>query len=127
MNARTALKQGGVFLFDVWHGPAVQAQKPETRCASYADKQSELLRFAEPVHDPKRHRVDVHYRYFHRRIGAPHWNLVEETHQLRYWFPFEIQTLAESAGLRWLACEEWLSGHEPSVDTWGVCHVLQAP
>lgn len=123
-RAHTALQPGGVFLFDVWHGPAVLALRPETRCARFVDSQRELLRVAEPRHDSARHRVDVHYRYFHRPLGAPQWRLEEETHQLRYWFIPEIQRHATAAGLRWLGAEEWLSGGEPSTNTWGVCHLL---
>lgn len=125
-NAKRSLKPGGVFLFDVWHGPAVLAQRPETRCASYADTARELIRIAQPSHDSEQHRIDVHYRYFHRLRGAPEWRLEEETHRVRYWFAEEIQRVAGTAGLRWLEAEEWLSGKPVSEATWGVCHLLSA-
>lgn len=125
-NAKASLKPGGVFLFDVWHGPAVLAQRPETRCASYADTARELIRVAQPSHDSEQHRIDVHYRYFHRLLGAPEWRLEEETHRVRYWFAEEIQRIAATAGLRWLGAEEWLSGKPASDATWGVCHLLSA-
>lgn len=123
-NARQALKSGGVFLFDVWHGPAVLAQKPETRCVRLSNSAHELIRVAQPYHDSARHRVDVHYRYFHREIGAQEWRLEEETHQLRYWFKEEILSQASMSGLRWSGAEEWMSGRDPSPETWGVCHLL---
>jgi SAM-dependent methyltransferase len=126
VNAKRSLNHGGVFLFDVWHGPAVLAQRPETRCASYADTARELIRVAQPSHDPEQHRVDVHYRYFHRLLGSPEWRMEEETHRVRYWFVEEIQRIATTAGLRWLSAEEWLSGKPASDATWGVCHLLSA-
>lgn len=124
-KASLALKPGGLFLFDVWHGPAVLNLRPETRCARFADDRRELLRVAEPHHDSSRHRVDVHYRYFHRRLTESQWQLDQETHSLRYWFLPEIQRHATDAGLRWLGAEEWLSGRAPGLDSWGVCHLLQ--
>ncbi|MES2883812.1 MAG: class I SAM-dependent methyltransferase [Pseudomonadota bacterium] len=123
-NARQALRPRGVFLFDVWHGPAVVAQGPQTRSVRFADAQRELVRIAEPRHDPEKQLVDVQYRYFHRRHDDALWALAEETHRLRYWFGSEIRRHAEQAGLRWLAAEEWLSGRTPGCETWGVCHLL---
>lgn len=125
-NARRALKSNGVFLFDVWHGPAVVHQKPETRSASYRDGQHELVRIAAPTHMPMEHRVDVHYRYFYRRLADSYWQLQEETHKLRYWSVAEIRAHASAAGLNWLGAEEWLTGLEPTASTWGVCHILSA-
>ncbi len=126
-NARQALRPGGVFLFDVWHGPAVLAQGPQTRSVRFADEQRELVRIATPVHDPEQQRVDVQYRYFHRVPGDARWSLSEETHRMRYWFSSEIRRHAQQAGLHWLATEEWLSGRPPGCDTWGVCHLLAVP
>lgn len=125
-NARQALRPGGVFLFDVWHGPAVLAQLPETRCARFADADRELTRIATPRHDVARRLIDVGYLYFHRRRGETRWALDEETHRLRYWFPEEIAQQAQAAGLRHVLSEEWLSRQPASVETWGVCHVLTA-
>ena len=121
-NAKASLKPGGVFLFDVWHGPAVLAQRPETRCASYADTARELIRIAQPSHDLEQHRVDVRYRYFHRLIGAPEWRLEEETHRVRYWFREEILQCASEADCDLTTCEEWLTAKPADESTWGVTY-----
>jgi SAM-dependent methyltransferase len=58
------LKPGGIFIFDVWYGPAVLTEHPEVRIKRMADEKTEITRLAEPVLHPNENRVDVHYHVF---------------------------------------------------------------
>lgn len=55
------LVSGGVFLFDVWHGPAVLVQEPEQRVKTVIDNDLEIVRTARPYHDAKQNSVKVAY------------------------------------------------------------------
>src|SRR5262249_11360261 len=48
------LAPGGVFLFDVWHGPAVLTVQPKERIKSIEDDRFEVTRIARPELDSNR-------------------------------------------------------------------------
>src|SRR5262249_14982247 len=47
-NAAQHLTLGGLFMFDVWYGPAVLTMRPETRIKRIANDQIHVTRIAEP-------------------------------------------------------------------------------
>jgi len=125
-TARQHLKTGGIFIFDVWYGPAVLTDGPAVRIKRMADDQTEVTRLAEPVLHPNENRVDVHYHVF-VRDNADHGVIeLKETHAMRYFFKPEIERIAFNTGFRCLHAEEWLSGRRIGCDTWGVCFLLKA-
>jgi SAM-dependent methyltransferase len=125
-TARHHLKPGGVFIFDVWYGPAVLTERPEVRIKRMTDDQTEITRLAEPVLHPNENRVDVNYLVFVRDLATQHVAELKETHTMRYFFKPEIARIATHAGFQCLHAEEWLSGRVIGCDTWGACFVLQA-
>ena len=50
-NAARYLNSGGVFFFDVWHGPAVLNERPSVRVKRVEDENTHLTRIAEPELD----------------------------------------------------------------------------
>ena len=44
---------------------------------------------------------------------------------MRYFSIPEIEYIANSTGFEMLEAEEFLSGSEPSLNTWGVCVILR--
>jgi SAM-dependent methyltransferase len=125
-TARQHLKTGGLFIFDVWYGPAVLTDRPAVRIKRIADDQTEVTRLAEPVLYPNENRVDVHYRVFVRTLSSQAVSELEETHAMRYFFKPEIERIGLQAGFQYLDAEEWLSGRRIGCDTWGVCFMLRA-
>ena len=125
-TARHHLKTGGIFIFDVWYGPAVLTDRPAVRIKRMADDQTEVTRLAEPVLHPNENRVDVHYHVFVRASAAHGVIELKETHAMRYFFKPEIERIAFHAGFQCLHAEEWLSGRGIGCDTWGVCFLLKA-
>ena len=124
-TARHHLKPGGIFIFDVWYGPAVLTERPEVRIKRIADDQTEITRLAEPVLHPNENRVDVNYLMFVRNLATNNVAELQETHAMRYFFRPEIECIAVQAGYELLHTEEWLSGKAIGCDTWGACFILQ--
>jgi SAM-dependent methyltransferase len=126
-TARQHLNPGGVFIFDVWYGPAVLTERPEVRIKRMADDQIEITRLAEPVLHPNENRVDVRYHVFVRDLQSGMVKELRETHVMRYFFMPELKLFAMQSGFKNIHAEEWQSGKSPGIDTWGACIVLQVP
>jgi len=124
-TARHHLKPGGIFIFDVWYGPAVLTERPEVRIKRIADDQTEITRLAEPVLHPNENKVDVHYHVFVRDLATQAVAELKETHAMRYFFKPEIERITTQTGFQYLHAEEWLSGKAIGCDTWGACFILQ--
>lgn len=120
------LKPGGVFLFDVWHGPAVLAQQPGRRVKEVADAHHSVRRTARPVHDEAARTVNVIYDIEGSDLATGERARFSEEHLMRYLFPEEVERLAIANGLRVMRSEEFGSGRPPSTATWGVAYVLDS-
>ncbi|KKG09826.1 methyltransferase type 11 [Methanosarcina sp. 2.H.T.1A.6] len=119
-TASKHLKNGGLFIFDCWYGPAVLSEKPSVRVKRLEDENVKLLRIAEPVMYPNENLVDINYEILVEDKQSGNYEALNETHTMRYLFKPEIEIFMESTGFRLIMCEEWLSGNEPGFDTWGV-------
>ena len=119
-TAARHLNPGGTFLFDFWYGPAVLSQRPSVRIKRLQAEDIEVLRIAEPVEHPNENCVDVNYTVFvtDRVTGAI--RVLEETHCMRYFFLPELRLLLSRAGFNISQQVEWLSGSDPSEQTWSV-------
>jgi ubiquinone/menaquinone biosynthesis C-methylase UbiE len=124
-TAAAHLDPGGLFLFDSWHGPAVRTQGPETRVRDLMVEGTPVVRIAEPHHDPARQTVDVHYRFFIQSPPTKAWELIEETHHLRYLFPEDIVAACRDVGFELIREEAWLSGTPLDEQAWGACYVAR--
>lgn len=112
-TARQHLNPGGIFIFDVWYGPAVLTERPAVRIKRMADGQTEITRLAEPVLHPNENRVDVNYHVFVRNLTPPQAVAeLKETHAMRYFFKPEIDRIAAHAGFLRPHVEEWLTGKD---------------
>ncbi|HOQ41346.1 MAG TPA: class I SAM-dependent methyltransferase [Smithellaceae bacterium] len=125
-TARNHLKPGGIFIFDIWYGPAVLTQRPEVRIKKMSDDGIEVTRLAEPVLHPNGNRVDVSYRMFVRDLASLAVAELMETHFLRYFFYPEIELWAHFTGFTIRFAEEWRTAKPIGVSTWSVCFCLQA-
>lgn len=124
-TAARHLAPGGMFLFDVWHGPAVLMHRPEPRMKKVGDNDLEIIRTARPELDTNRNIVKVTYDMeCHDRRSGEVMHFAED-HLVRYLFPAEIESLAAQNGMRVSAAEEFMTGQLPSQVTWGVAYVLR--
>jgi len=125
VNAARHLQNGGVFLFDVWHGPAVLSERPSVRVKRVEDATTRLTRIAEPELDTNLGTVTVRFTILAEAKENGQLTTFHEEHPIRYLFPMEIDALAAQNGFEIERMEEYLSGNEPSTSTWGVAYLLR--
>jgi hypothetical protein len=123
--AANHLDRGGIFLFDVWHGPAVLSQRPQKRIKEIADARHRVKRSAHPELNTDHSTVKVVYEMECEDTASGRSERFSEEHIMRYLFPAEIEALASAAQFRLVHTEELLSGKAPSPDTWSVLYTLQ--
>lgn len=119
------LDPGGLFLFDVWHGPAVLSQKPGLRERSVTDGGLRITRKAIPELKVKDNVVVVNFGFTIEHGPAEPNESFEERHVMRYFFPEEILAASARASFSCLGCEEIVTGAPPSEQTWAVTYLLQ--
>jgi SAM-dependent methyltransferase len=124
-NAAQHLEKGGLFLFDVWYSPAVYNLRPERR-ELYLEKDNlEIKRIAEPTIFSNENRVDVNYTITVRDTVNDKSQTFTEKHQMRHFSIPEIDFFAQTEGFKLVKAEGFLSGEQPSENTWGVCFALK--
>ncbi len=124
-TAAMHLEPGGLFVFDVWSTPAVLAQRPGPRVRQVSDEEFDVARTASAVEDLQRSIVEVHYAIEVTRKPDGATERFREQHVMRHLTQGEVELLSAVAGFELLHAEEFLTGAEPSGDTWGVCYVLR--
>ena len=119
------LALGGLFLFDVWHGPAVLCERPSLRVKEAGDDRHRVTRTTHPELDTNRGTVKVVFEMDCENRETGEKIQFSEEHVMRYLFPTEVDLLAERCGLHPVATEEFLTARPPSPSTWGVAYLLQ--
>src|SRR5262249_41967904 len=115
----------GLFLFDVWHGPAVLRERPAVRIKEVEDDATRLTRIAEPELNSQDSIVRVRYTILAESKNDGRLTTIREDHYMRYFFPTEINLLAHQTGFTVERSEEFLTGRAPSEATWGVAYLLR--
>lgn len=124
-NARQHLHPGGLFIFDVWYGPAVLHLRPCQRAKVIATPEGQILRVASGELDIRRHVCTVHFHVW-RLQGDQLVGETEESHSVRYFFPLELEFFLERAGfatIRLGAFPEF--DRDPDETTWNVLGVAR--
>lgn len=124
-RAHAALKPGGVFFFDYWYGGAVLAQGVETRVRVIEQDALRLTRIAQSEHDEQKATVLVNYTLFCEDTERSTIRRVDETHRMRYWFPFEVEASLRSCGLEPACSHAWLSEAAPNTKAWAAYSVAR--
>jgi len=119
------LKPGGIFIFDVWYGPAVLSDRPTVRVKRLEDEEIFVTRIAEPVMHPNENLVDVNYQIFIRDKSSNAVEELQETHRMRYLFQPELDLFLNKSGLKVVNCGEWMTEDHPGFNTWGVHFLAQ--
>lgn len=124
-TARSHLREGGVFVFDCWYGPAVLTDRPVVRVKRMEDEVTRVTRIAEPTMHPNECTVDVAYQMFVEDRASGAVDQIAELHRMRYLFRPEIDLLAQAAGLQIVQACEWLTGRPLGENTWSACFVAR--
>jgi SAM-dependent methyltransferase len=119
------LKDGGIFLFDFWYGPAVLTDLPSTRVKKLENIDIKFTRIAKSKIYPQKNIVDVNYDIF---INDKKENIIVhkyELHKMRYFFDTELEIIFSQIGLKVLDKYEWLSLKSPDFKSWNVLWVIR--
>ena len=123
--ARQHLQPGGVFIFDVWFGPAVLKQKPGSRKKVVKQGQDKVIRLTRSTLDVRRHIVKVVFDLKHMR-DSHMVEQVKETHLMRFFFNPEIDYLAKIAGFKTSIISAFLTQRQNVTENdWNICVVLK--
>jgi SAM-dependent methyltransferase len=125
-TVRRHLSPGGLFVFDVWYGPAVLAIRPGERVKSMSTPAGTVIRAASTKLDSFRQLAEVQYRVWHLGQPGPPQETVE-THPMRYFFPQELALFLTHARFRLRHfCEFGALDHAPDETTWNVLAIAEA-
>ncbi|AFY91641.1 class I SAM-dependent DNA methyltransferase [Chamaesiphon minutus] len=124
-TAKIHLKPGGVFIFDIWYGPAVCHDPPTVRIKRLANRSIQVTRIAEPIVYPNENLVDVNYHVFIKDLSNGAIEELKETHTMRYLFKPELELISSTLDLEIVECREWLTDRQPGLNTWGVYLVIK--
>jgi SAM-dependent methyltransferase len=104
-NVRKHLKEGGLFIIDIWNGLAVLRILPSVRVKMVEQDKTKIIRIVEPELDAVNHICRNHYKMivFEKNKLIEE---IEETHVIRFLFPQEIKHYLELSGFEVLKiCE----------------------
>lgn len=123
--ARQHLRPGGLFIFDVWYGPAVLHIRPSQQIRVIPTPGGKVLRVASGKLDIRHHVCTVHFHLWQlegERLVAE----TEESHPMRYFFPLELALFLEDSRftlIRLSAFPEF--DQDPDEATWNVLGVAR--
>jgi SAM-dependent methyltransferase len=119
------LRPGGVFVADFWYGPAVLSLGPGSRQKTAMHGNRRVFRFASGVCDESRHTCVVAYDVLTTE-GAHVLSEAHEDHEMRFFFPLELDFALADAGLCRLALTAYPDVESPpSAADWCACLVAQ--
>lgn len=124
--ARKALEQNGLFLFDVWYGPGVLSDKPAIRVKEVEDDKYKLIRIAKPTMHDRTNVVDVCYEVLVIDKKLRETNVINEVHNMRYFFRPELEFYLEKSGFQLINNLDCTTLGETSYNSWTSYFVARA-
>jgi len=114
------LNPGGLFICDVWYGPAVLSQKPGERVKVIEDGDRKIIRVSSGELDSFNNRVTVKFHVWDIR-GDMVMSESREEHEMRYFFTQELRTLFQISSLKPVSIFPFhLKDKEISESTWDI-------
>jgi len=125
-SVRKHLNSKGLFVFDVWFGPAVISQQPTDRAKVIEQEKERVIRIAHPALDIINHVVQVNYRVI-RICGDKILEETEESHLMRFFFPQELTYFLEKNGFIIHKISPFMSlSREPNITDWNISIIAEA-
>ncbi len=123
---RRHLELGGLFIFDVWNGLAVLADRPRQREVSVSERSTRITRKTSASLDISRHLCRVSFDL--ERVAADgqtqHW---QEEHVMRYYFPEELKVTLSRNQLELLHLRQFPDDEAPADErAWNVIGAARA-
>ncbi|MDI6704403.1 MAG: class I SAM-dependent methyltransferase [bacterium] len=125
-SVRRHLNPGGLFVFDVWFGPAVLTQRPTDRVKVIESGEERIIRVAQPVVDIINHVVQVNYKVM-RISGDKILEEIKESHLMRFFFPQELTYFLQKNGFIVHKIAPFMSlNGEPTTNDWNISITVEA-
>ena len=124
-TVREHLNPGGIFIFDVWYGPAVLNEQPTVRIKRLTDGKTNIVRIAEPDLNPNDNLVNVNYQVFIQSTQDGIFEQIRECHCMRYLFKPELNLLLESLDMELVTYGDWMTDQSAGFDTWSVYFLVK--
>ncbi|MBI2860211.1 MAG: class I SAM-dependent methyltransferase [Chloroflexi bacterium] len=123
---RRHLEPGGLFVFDVWFGPAVLKLRPEDRVKVVEDGDRRIIRYARPVLNVVDHTLEVNYTVLEiagDRVLAE----TSESHLMRFYFYQELRYFLEKNGFAVVEMCPFLEpGKQPDENSWNISTICKS-
>jgi SAM-dependent methyltransferase len=124
-TVRRHLNPDGLFICDVWYGPAVLTVGPSDRVKHINSEKERIIRTVTTNLDVLSHLAEVHYHV----LAIEGQSVVQETeedHKMRYFFPQELVFLLSQANLKMLGLFDFQEmGRTPTTADWNVICIGQ--
>jgi SAM-dependent methyltransferase len=124
-TAARHVNEHGLLIFDFWYGPAVLTQKPCVKIKRLENESCSVTRISEPTPHLDDNVVDVNFHVFVQEKKENRISDFKEVHKMRYFFKPELELFAAQASFEVLNFEEWLTGRQPTEQSWGACIVCR--
>ena len=125
VTLRKHLAPAGLFVFDVWNGLAVLAQRPGERTAEASVGDTRIVRRTRTRLEPIEQLCHVHFDIERNDAGGT--TAWEETHTMRFFFPQELDLVLRCNGMRLLQLSSFPDGEgPPDEQAWNIIGVAQA-
>jgi SAM-dependent methyltransferase len=123
---RRHLLPGGLYILEFWHGPAVVAQRPETRVRRLEHDGLSLIRIAEPSLDISSHTTAIRFETI-ALLGSALVDHIVENHSVRFFFQDELAVRLRSVGFDSLTfCALPDIARLPTKDDWRAVVIARA-
>ena len=125
-SVRRHLNTGGLFIFDVWFGPAVLTQKPTDRVKIIEQTDKKIIRYAHPVLNIINHTVEVNYTML-EIAGDKVLTETKESHLMRFFFYQELNYFLEKNGFEVLKICPFVDlDEEVDENVWNIIVIARA-
>lgn len=122
-TTRAHLRPGGLLLFDVWYGPAVLHERPTPRERKIEEGGGTVVRFSNGSLDIRHQLCTVDFRVRRLESGTVVAEM-EERHEMRYFFPLELELFLGTSDLSLLRLSAFPElDAEPDETSWNVLAV----
>ncbi|HVV27180.1 MAG TPA: class I SAM-dependent methyltransferase [Rhizomicrobium sp.] len=125
-TARAHITTGAPFIFDVWYGPGVMADKPGPRERIIEQDGERIVRRTDSILDERNHLCTVRFNleiWRHEKMI----DQIREEHRMRFFFPDELEHFAEKSGFSLVTLRNFPAWTEVvSPYAWNTVGVLRA-
>jgi len=119
------LKNGGIFIFDFWYGPAVLTDLPTNRVKRFDNENIKVTRIAEPFLNAQKNVVDVNYDVFIEDKKTNEIKEKKELHKMRYLFDTELEIILSKIDFNVIQKYKWMSLETPDFNSWNVVWIVK--